>query len=243
MKKVNMLLLTAVCLLFCVSAGSVILQLHASSVKNSPDPDKDPANDEIIRITDFDFKGIKIVIEPELYEVIEKPVEVTDNSSASGKKCIEIKDGKGKPGGKKPGGGTYPSEFGKVVCTFSIPADRTYRLWGRRWWKDACGNTLTFQIKGDASVPIINSKEFNKAGQDHIFGNDASYNPDIGLAWKWTKGFDYSFKKGSYTIIIKNREDGVKLDQILLVEIKDPSGEDPYIPYGIEETKIPDPVK
>lgn len=177
---------------------------------------------------DFGFKGEKIIIELEQHIEIEKPVTVIEDPAASGGRCIEIKEGAGKP----------PETGGKVVSRFSIAKDAEYQVWGRRWWMDACGNSFTFSLKGDNPVLYKTpaSPEAKHAEKPHIFGDDASYNPVLHLAWKWTKGNIYTLKKGVYTITIENREDGVRLDQILLVEKIESLYE--YTPVGIEELNV-----
>ena len=104
---------------------------------------------------------------------------------------------------------------------------------------DACGNSLTIAIKGEKSVVHYIEDKKQQGEIPHMFGDDASYNPDLGLAWKWTEGEAYSLKKGSYTITILNREDGVKLDQFLLVENLDEKEDFPYTPTRIEESHTP----
>ena len=238
MKIINKILIAAVLILLGVSAAGIIL--FKSSPSGNPDNPVDNPNGNEFIITNFQFNGVKVVIEPENYETIEKPVAVISDSSASGKKCIEIKEGAGKPGGKKPGGGIYPSVFGKVVCSFVIPKTAYYRMWGRRWWMDACGNSFTIIIKGEKPVIYYEKGKKKKGEIPHTFGDDASYNKDLGLAWKWTREEVYYFEKGSYTISILNREDGVKLDQILFAEKLDEEDDFPYTPTRIEKPHIPE---
>lgn len=230
MKITNAVLAGLSLILLAVSAAGVFLGKSPSREHTDTVLDNEE-NTELI-VTSFEFKGVKVVIEPENCISIEKPVTVTTDSSASGKQCIEIKEGAGKP----------PEVHGKAVCSFSIPKTAQYRLWARRWWMDACGNSVTLMIKGKHPV-IRKSIGAHPADKPHTFGDDASYNPILGLAWKWTRGNVYHFNRGSYTISILNREDGIRLDQILLVEKLEGEDDFPYTPIGIEESHIPDPAE
>jgi hypothetical protein len=169
------------------------------------------------------WAGVRLVIEPEAATRIEPPVTVAADSTASGGRCIEVREGAGKP----------PAVGGQTVCAFRVPADGTYRLWGRRWWMDACGNSLDLAIRGTTPAVIAGGPlDGRPAGQPHLFGDDASYNPDLGLAWIWTRGALYRLTAGAYELVIANREDGVKLDQVLLAEER--TGLPPYTPADIE---------
>ena len=211
-----------------VSAAGLLLRNGEPSSSGTQPPDHAAGNGYIV--TDFGFRGVKVVIEPEQYDSIEKPVTVVRDSSASGKQCVEIRDGAGKP----------PEVHGRVTCSFTVSRKGSYRLWGRRWWKDGCGNSVTLIISGTQPV-MMKKKQTEKhpAETPHIFGDDASYNPDLGLAWKWTEGPVYDFEKGNYTLTLANREDGVRIDQILLAEIMEDDADFPYIPSGIEKSRIP----
>ena len=53
---------------------------------------------------------------------------------ASGAKCLEVPEGQGKP---------PEVTTGEATCTFQIAQAGPYILWGRVWWLDECGNSLT----------------------------------------------------------------------------------------------------
>jgi len=227
MRIINAVLAGLSLILLIVSVAGIFLGPSPSTEHTNSIPENGKEIELIV--TNFEFKGIKVVIEPENCTSIEKPVSVTADSSASGKQCIEIKEGAGKP----------PKVKGNAVCSFFIPKTAQYRLWGRRWWMDACGNSVTLMIKGEYPV-IRKSIGTHPAEKPHTFGDDASYNPVLGLAWKWTRGNVYHFTKGSYTISFLNREDGIRIDQILLVEKLEGEDDFPYTPTGIEKSRIPD---
>jgi len=213
-----------------LTAGSLFFSGSPRNGGNIPSPSSPPAP-----VTEFGEHRVKIVIEPERFLELEKPVKVTPDSAASGGMCIEIEEGAGKP----------PRVGGKAVCRFTVPKTAVYRLWGRRWWKDACGNSFLFSIAGDHPARIVDAggKEPADAAAPHVFGEDASYNPELGIPWKWTKGHLYRLAAGTYTLTILNREDGVRLDQVLLVEVLEDDDEFPYIPVDVEKPSPPAPRK
>ena len=63
-------------------------------------------------------------------------------------------------------------------------------------------------------------------GHEFIFGEDGTYE-----RWDWLTAMARSFelKEGKHALVIKNREDESKFDQILFIADKD------YVPQGIEE--------
>jgi len=106
---------------------------------------------------------------------------------------LEVPLGAGKPPKVKAG-------MAKIAL--EIPADGGYTFWLRTYWEGECSNTLQVQI--DEQPPFL-------------VGGDATYH-----SWHWIK-FPVSkltpapkLTKGSHTITILHREDGVRLDQLLL---------------------------
>lgn len=159
-----------------------------------------------------------ICLEAEFARNIEAPMELIDASivndasataapikNASGGKYLEIAQGKG-----------YPPKLNKGAATldFTINEDGTYYLWCRTWWGDECGNSLTMNIDG---------------GKPFTFGQDSTFKN-----WHWSKVKrklkQLKLTKGKHVLTIKNREDGIKLDQILFTSDKR------LIPVGIEKT-------
>lgn len=118
---------------------------------------------------------------------------------ASGGGYIEIPDGVGKP----------PKVGGEAVYSFEVAETGEYVFWGRAWWQDSCGNSLTLVLDD---------------GKPFIFGEDGTYRK-----WHWVKGMRTTLAAGQHRLRIQNREDGVKLDEILLSRNID------YVPVGIEE--------
>jgi hypothetical protein len=123
---------------------------------------------------------------------------------ASGKGFIAVPQGKGNP---------PKVEGGEAELSFALDADGRQTLWARVWWFDECGNSLTMQIDD---------------GPPFTFGQDSTFK-----RWHWVKAPDrlkqLDLKAGPHTLIIRNREDGVRVDQVLF------SRDKRYVPVGIEE--------
>jgi hypothetical protein len=134
---------------------------------------------------------------------IEPPFQVAvDPAAAGGKYVVSPKDPKADKSAKnRPCVASYE---------FTVSKPDTYFLWIRKNWEGGCSNSLF--------VKLDDQPEF-------IFGEDGTYE-----RWDWTNAIGKSFnlKAGKHSLLIKNREDGSKFDQILFVADKD------YVPVGIE---------
>ena len=128
------------------------------------------------------------------------PAEATVLAQASGQAALDVPQGVGKP----------PEVGGDATLTFTLPSDGEYILWGRAWWDDECGNSLTLSIDD---------------GRDFSFGQDPTYK-----TWHWIRSTprlkQLKLTAGKHTLKIKNREDGIKLDQVLFTKSKR------YVPIG-----------
>ncbi len=106
---------------------------------------------------------------------------------------LEIPQGKGNP---------PENPQGRAVLTVDAPTDGDYTLWCRVWWEDECGNSFTVRIND--SPPFL-------------FGENATYK-----TWHWMRypvartAKPITLKAGTNTLTVLNREDGVRLDQIVL---------------------------
>ena len=123
---------------------------------------------------------------------------------ASGQAYLEVPEKAGKP---------PEVNTGKASIRFNVPKSDTYILWIRAWWNDECGNSVTLAI--DDARPFS-------------FGQDATYK-----RWHWVRSppriKQLDLDKGAHTLHIINREDGIRLDQILFINTKR------YIPVGTED--------
>lgn len=155
-----------------------------------------------------------VVVEAEAAVATEMPVAVVTNAaagedvehSASGNAFLVIPEDAGNPPKLNKG-------FAKFEI--DIPSNGKYRLWARVKWEGECSNSFTVKID-DMSAFIL--------GDDGTFGK-----------WHWVK---YpigklteliELKKGTHTVVFKNREDGVALDQILF------TSEKRFVPVGIQK--------
>jgi hypothetical protein len=157
--------------------------------------------------------GGRVCLEAESGEGLVAPMRVVDAAAtngvtavpgASGGKYLEIPKGAGNP---------PKVNQGEIKLSFEIDEPGDYLLWGRAYWLSECNSSFTVVI--DDSLPFT-------------FGKDATYN-----TWHWVKAPPrlkmLTLTKGKHVLTLKNRQDGVKLDQILLVLDKR------YVPVGVEE--------
>lgn len=149
------------------------------------------------------YAKARVTVEAESATTVEPPMvlvhkdAVPENvkfiAEASGDAYLEIPQGAGNP---------PENPNGRAVLTLEVPADGAYTLWGRVWWEDECGNSFLVQI--DDNPPFL-------------FGENATYK-----AWHWVRypvartAKPIQLKKGTHTITFLNREDGVRLDQVVL---------------------------
>jgi hypothetical protein len=133
------------------------------------------------------------------------PLDIRDTimKGASGGRYLEIAQGKGNPPKR---------EAGQAVFTVTVPADGDYTLWCRAFWSDECGNS--FLINLDQAKPFI-------IGEDSTF-----------KTWHWVKApvrlKQLTLTKGVHALTVRNREDGVCLNQLLLTSDKQ------YVPVDVE---------
>lgn len=120
---------------------------------------------------------------------------------------LVIPDGTGVP----PAGKNPALEHGGAVFHFEVKQETTAYLWFNVMWDGSCGNTLDVKVDDDK--------------MSYTVGNDGTYN-----AWHWQKSpKSYKLTPGRHKITVLNREDGIKLAQVLLLQDKE------YIPEGVEE--------
>lgn len=159
----------------------------------------------------------QVCLEAESAEGITEPVALiataTNNAAAkalpgsSGSGCLEIAEGKGKPPKVTSGSASW---------TFTVTNSAEYVLWCRTYWSDECGNSFSFVIDD---------------GQPFVFGEDSTFK-----CWHWVQSpkrlKQLKLEPGSHKLTLKNREDGVALDQILITDDRK------YCPVGIEAVTV-----
>lgn len=161
----------------------------------------------------------RVTVEAETASTVEPPCVVVRKDAvpplskymadASADAYLEIPQGVGNPP-KNPDG--------RAVFEIDVPTDDDYTLWGRVWWDDECGNSFTVQINDDAPF---------------LFGENATYK-----TWHWVRypvartAKPITLKKGTNTVTFLNREDGVRLDQVIL------SADKRFVPIGCEPVGV-----
>ncbi len=96
--------------------------------------------------------------------------------------------------------------------SFSTARAARVAVWFRVWWQDGCGNSLAASIDGAAPL---------------LVGNDGTYN-----AWHWVRGFEVDLAAGPHALLIAPREDGIRLDQILITAALTAQPQGPLGPAG-----------
>jgi len=133
--------------------------------------------------------GDTLFFEAEDSSVIKAPVKITEDTTASKGKCLEVTEGAGE--GSKAGG--------SAVYQLILDEDGSYYFWSRVWWLDKCGNSFSVQFDQN---PVF------------VFGNDRTCK-----SWHWVKSkLKLKFTKGRHQMTVSNREDGIKIDQFLLTK-------------------------
>lgn len=157
----------------------------------------------------------RILLEAEQAERVNKPMAVVLASNtppatagaaaAAAGGYLEIPEGAGNP----------PALVaGEAALTFDVAADGSFFLWLRVWWEGECSNSLTVQL--DDRPPFL-------------MGEDATFR-----VWHWVRfpvsrlTPPFALARGRHTLTLRNREDGVRVDQIIL------SADKRFVPVDIE---------
>lgn len=144
-----------------------------------------------------------LCFEAESSTALEAPVQLKSEKKenvVSGGKYLEVPQGAGD--GKKIGG--------KAKYSIELKQGGTYYFWIRAWWIDSCGNS--FGVIFDDKPPFT-------------CGQDGTYKK-----WHWVKSkLRLKLKAGKHDLVLTNREDGARVDQILLTNDKS------FVPVDIEE--------
>ena len=102
---------------------------------------------------------------------------------------------------------------GSATFEFRVSAGGMHQLWCRVWWLDACGNSANISLDG--------ARPFS-------FGQDRTFK-----AWHWVRApkrlKQLDLSEGKHSMVISAREDGIRIDQILLTDDED------FVPVGIED--------
>ncbi len=118
------------------------------------------------------------------------PMVIQSGPTSSGNQFVEIPEGAGNNYNDATQGGP-----GQVSFSINIPQSGTYALWAR-----------TIALNGTSDSFYITRN-----------GNLISeWTAPLSTTWKWNKISNVSLTAGSLTLAFRQREDGAKLDQVLL---------------------------
>ena len=134
---------------------------------------------------------VKIVVEGEDYVSIKPSMVKATSAQASGKAYVHVPL-------RRPHATTEtgPADDGNCVYKIKVPSAGTYQLWALMHFNDGCANSIFTKVDALPSTYIT----------------DATYG-----RWHWVKGAKYTLTAGTHTVRMQYREDGVKLDQFMLI--------------------------
>jgi hypothetical protein len=100
--------------------------------------------------------------------------------------------------------------IGEATYKFNVKTAGTYYVWARTFWANGCGNSILVNVNGSS---------------DKILGEDGTYD-----AWHWVGGkARVTLKAGANTLVLKNRETGVRVDQFFMCQ------DGNYTPVGMRK--------
>lgn len=154
----------------------------------------------------------KIVLEAESATEVKPHFQVksTKSKSVSGGKYLDVPD--------RSCGENKEDLRGTATYTIHVKETGAYKLWLRVWWLDGCGNSVWAQIDGK---PQASGHE-----KGLVIGEDGTYKR---WGWRTAKKFKFRLKAGDHKLVLYVREDGPRIDQILLTKDAE------YIPVRIEK--------
>lgn len=131
-----------------------------------------------------------------------------NNVSSGG--CIEIPE--------KINGEEHKEVYdGVVTYEVNIPSAGEYTFWARTYWGQEKGCSNSFWVSLNGRAP-------------QVFGDDGTY-----WVWHWVKLKDkVELPQGKVSLVLKNREDGIMIDQIFLTKgAMIPVGKMPVTPNAL----------
>ena len=153
---------------------------------------------------------------------IQKPFKVKTLSDAGSNKVVALKDKVNKKMGKAPGSEFYE---GKIDFKIKVKKGGEYLVWLRKKWEDGCGNSVFCTI--NKTMSLKNAL---------IMGEDGTHSR---LHWIRLGSKPFNLKEGINTIRLQNREDGINLDMLAMIEFeKDVPLDEQYVPTGAEKANV-----
>ena len=130
----------------------------------------------------------KVCFEAEKYVAIESPLKKAGVAGTSGGGVIEIPWDKNKT-----------AKIGSATYKFNVKKAGVYYVWARTFWANGCGNSVGVAVNSSSAK---------------VLGEDGTYD-----AWHWVGGkARVQLKAGVNTMVLSNRETGVKVDQFFFCE-------------------------
>ncbi len=137
------------------------------------------------------------------------PMVVASDASASGGKYVWAPQGAGNR--------ASPPVDGAVTVTFTVPASGTYAVHGRTLAPSSTDDSFWVSIDGGAAF---------------------KWEPGTGSEWTWNKMGSYPLAAGTHTLKVMLREDGTKIDKVVV------SSDPTFVPEGMGDgTPIDIPVE
>lgn len=152
-----------------------------------------------------------LCFEAELANRIEPVMEIWEDPECSGGRAVVIRQGAG-------GGQARAKPNGTAHYLLEVPRAGRYRAWLRMRWLDECSNSMVL-------VP--------PAG-DQLTLTDAVFK-----RWHWVRSPAFVLAEGVQELVLRNREDGVGVDQLLLTTTAVPPPEGLLTPTVVPGTDVP----
>lgn len=205
-----------------------------------------PACKEPPPVTVLD-EPVRIVLEAESAKNDIAPFKVEENAECSGGGCLVLPevwatDGELNPTFRTREGGRPVSmkkakdnplgealvPNGTIELPFEVKTAGSYAVWVRAWLHCSCANSFFLSIDTDPPVDADGDGKYDE-NPPHMLGGSTHER------WKWVtlRGKTFDLAEGRHIVRIFNREDGIRIDQVLLAE--GTSGPvEPYHPQGME---------
>ena len=131
----------------------------------------------------------RICFEAEHCNLLVRPFEIWEDATASGGRCLILREGAGASDARADANGY-------AVFSIRVPRTGAYNVWGRALWRHVCSNSMYIAF-GDGRR--------RKTIGGGVLGR-----------WAWRRGPTVHLAAGEQLVWLKNREDGVAIDQIMM---------------------------
>jgi hypothetical protein len=138
-----------------------------------------------------------VIINPSDVTNLVAPMILLEDQASPGGKVVALPSGSIKS--RSPGG----------LAAFEFEAIKAgrYHAWVHSYWRHSCANSCSLTVDDSNAYTV---------GQDAVFN-----------AWHWVKAGSYELDEGTHRLTILGREDGIRIDQVLMTNDKD------FMPSGI----------